>query len=338
MTLGKPSPPQPPDPIETARGATGTNVSTAIANANLNNVNQITPDGSLTFDQTGTFQQFDPTINETFDIPTFTATQTLSPNAQAIKDQTDKAQLNLAGLASDQSSRVGDLLGTNVDLSNEAVESRLFELGSNRLNPLFDEREEATRTRLANQGIQAGSVAHDRATRGDSQARNDAFNELLLRGRGQSVQEQLTKRNQPINEISALLSGSQVSQPNFINAGQGKIPTTDFAGIVNENYNQRLNAFNSQQGSPLGGIASSIIGGLFGLSDERTKKNIKKVGEIEGQNLYRFNYKDEPDSTPKHIGLMAQEVEKTRPDAVKSLFGIKIVDYEKALEERHAAA
>ena len=39
-----------------------------------------------------------------------------------------------------------------------------------------------------------------------------------------------------INEITALLSGSQVAQPQFGNFNQGTIPTTDNAGIINTNF------------------------------------------------------------------------------------------------------
>jgi len=47
--MGKPSPPKPPDPQETAAAQQNTNVNTALANTFLGNVNQITPDGTLTY-------------------------------------------------------------------------------------------------------------------------------------------------------------------------------------------------------------------------------------------------------------------------------------------------
>src|SRR5690606_14878812 len=105
------------------------------------------------------------------------------------------------------------------------------------LDPMLAERREREATRLANQGIRLGSTAYDRAMSLVDQGENDAYNELLLRGRGQAVQERLTERNQPINEISALMSGSQVSQPQFIGSTVGGIPTTDNAGIIS-NYDQ----------------------------------------------------------------------------------------------------
>jgi hypothetical protein len=90
---------------------------------------------------------------------------------------------------------------------------------------------------------------------------------------------------------------------------------------------------------------NALMGGLFGLgsagiygatsgglkfSDRRLKKDIKKIGKTnDGQNLYSYRYKG--DDTPQ-IGLMAQEVEKKKPDAVVTTpSGYKAVDYDKAL-------
>jgi len=319
--------PKPPDPRETAAAQTGTNVTTALANAQLGNVNQITPDGSLTYSESGSRSFTDPNSGATYEIPQYTATQTLSGAQQAIKDQDDAASLNLSGLANQQSGFLKDYMAQPVDLSNEAVESRLYELGSKRLDPRFDRQREQLETRLANQGIGLGTEAYDRAMEGFGQNENDAYNQLLLNGRGQAVQEALTQRNQPINEITALLSGSQVSNPNFVNTQQPQIPTVDYAGLVNQNYQNELGAYNQQQ-AQTGNIISQLgaLPGYF-LSDERAKKDKKKIGSVKG-----MRYKGEPASTPKHTGLMAQEVMKKRPDAVKKgRDGLFSVNYAKAM-------
>ena len=112
MSFLKPDPPQPPDPIRTAAGATATNVGTAVANAQLNNVNQVTPQGALTYSQTGTFQWNDPTTGQTYNIPLSTATQSLSPDQQNLQRLGMQSQTNLAGLASQQSGQLQNLLGT----------------------------------------------------------------------------------------------------------------------------------------------------------------------------------------------------------------------------------
>ena len=76
----------------------------------------------------------------------------------------------------------------------------------------------------------------------------------------------------------------------------------------------------------------NMLGGLFGLgsafimSDKRTKENIKPVGKLMGHKLYSYNYKADETKAPQ-IGVMAQEAERKRPDAVKEIGGIKHVSY-----------
>lgn len=64
-----------------------------------------------------------------------------------------------------------------------------------------------------------------------------------------------------------------------------------------------------------------------GLSDSRVKQIISKVGEHEGINLYRFRYLW---GTDEYVGVVAQDVLKSRPDAVrKSDSGYYFVDYKR---------
>lgn len=90
----------------------------------------------------------------------------------------------------------------------------------------------------------------------------------------------------------------------------------------------------TQQTPAAPNTGSQILGALTALgsiySDERVKENIEAVGKThDGQNIYKYNYKGDPKT---HIGLLAQEVEKKHPEAVSSLGGIKMVDYDKATE------
>lgn len=329
-----PKAPEPPDPKETSAAQTGTNVSTAIANAMLGNVNQVTPDGALTYDQTGTYQHKDPYTGQTFDIPQFTATQTLSEAQQKLKDENDATSLNLAQTANQQSGFFRDYLAEPISLDNEEVEARLYDLGSKRLDPRFERERAAAETRLSNQGIVRGSEAYDREMERLDQAKTDAYNQLILGGRGQAVQEALAERNQPINEITALLSGAQVNQPNFVPTSMPTIPTTDNAGLINANYDQRLKIWQQQAAN-----RSGLLGGLFGLggqlgsaliqrSDRRVKKDIKKIGSAKGHSLYEYRFKGDSPDAPKEIGVMAQDVEKIRPEAVvKNRDGVKMVKY-----------
>lgn len=332
--MDAPSPPPAPDPKAEAAAQATLNQSTATTQQLLNQTNQVTPTGSLTYNQTGQ-NQFTDADGKVITVPQFTATTALTPEQQAIFNTNQGTQANIADIGKAQSARIGDLLGTPLKLGNEATEARLMELGSARLTPQFARDEEALRTRLANSGIRAGSAAFDAEMGNLSQAKNDAINQLLLTGRSQANQELLTERNQPINEITALMSGSQVSNPTFTNTPQAQVGGVDYTGMINNNYNNALKKYQLDQSAN-----NAAMGGMFGLagtglqaammfSDRRLKTDIHKVGKLDsGLPVYSYRYKA---GGPKQIGLMAQDVEKVKPEAVKNVGGYKAVEYDKAV-------
>lgn len=331
--------PEPTDPHETSAASTGTNVSTAIANAFLNNPNEVTQDGTKTVDQTGSYTWTDPYTNQNYTVPRFTTTQTLSPEQQAIKDQQDRAKLGLATVGANQSEFLNDYLGKPVDLSNDATESRLMELGRKRLDPKFADQQASLQTQLSNQGIKLGSAAYQKAMNQFGQTENDAYNQLLLNGRAQATQEALTERNQPINEITALLSGSQVSQPSWAGMTGSTIPTTDNAGIISNYDNQKMAAYQQNQaaiGGLFGGVGNFLGAGtkpwIMG-SDERMKEDKHRIGETDdGLGIYTYRYKG---SDQPQIGLMAQEVKKTKPEAIVNRpDGLMALNYDIALKKK----
>lgn len=257
--MKSPKPPPAPDPKATAQAQTGTNIDTAIAQQLVNMTGQNTPQGSLSYDQSG-FTTFTGSDGKTYQIPKFTANQTLSAGQQELYDIGMGTEKNLAQMGQDQSAKIASLLSQPVNLSNDATEARLMELGSKRLDPQFARDEAALRTRLINQGVREGSDAYNAEMTRFDQGRADARNQLLLGGRGQAVQEALTERNQPINEITALMSGSQVSQPNFTSTPQSGVAGTDYAGMVRDKY--AADQANYQQKVQQ---QQAALGGLFGL-------------------------------------------------------------------------
>lgn len=329
-----PSTPPPPDPVQTAAAQAGANRDTAITQGLLNMTNQVGPDGTLTYNKIGDETLTDSLTGKTYNIPRYEAVTSLSPSGQRINDINNQTQENIATIGRDQSARIGDLLGKPVTLDNEATEARLMELGSKRLDPRFAREEEALRTRLVNQGLRPGTAAFDAEMSNFSQGRNDAYNQLALTGRGQAVQELLAERNQPINEISALLSGSQVSQPNFINTPQTQVAGTDYQGAVYNSYNAQV-----QQAQQKAQSQNAMLGGLFGLagtlggaylrSDRRLKSDIRHVGTLHnGLPVYSYFIDGRHE-----IGLMADEVRKVKPEAVKRMAnGFDAVNYEQAVQ------
>jgi hypothetical protein len=89
-------------------------------------------------------------------------------------------------------------------------------------------------------------------------------------------------------------------------------------------------------GPSSGGSGGSGLLGLLGLiSDRRMKEDIEQVGALfDGTPVYRFRYIGHP---VFHIGLMAQDIEDDRPEAVIEIDGVKRVDYRAATERAVAA-
>jgi hypothetical protein len=88
------------------------------------------------------------------------------------------------------------------------------------------------------------------------------------------------------------------------------------------------------------GVGNLLKGGtMFApfLSEDTEKTDVKKIGEVPGKplGLFAYRYKGDPKTYPKVVGIMASEVEKYRPEAVKVIGKGKkrrrVVDYTKAL-------
>jgi hypothetical protein len=441
MSFLFPDQPTPPNPLVTAAAQTGTNVSTGVANAFLNNVNQNTPSGSLRYDVTGNYGWTDPATGSTYQIPTFTSTQSLSPQQQAIQSQTDAAKMNMAGMANSLSGNVANELSTpfstagapaagnpygisslpaaatsfnagnpvQTSLGNYGQQQSTFGDAGNitgsygpgsegltgftqqvqqalmgQINPQLDIQKNQLQQQLADQGIRyaaqqqaytqaqgrgqfaneaqmqnyaqalgAGSFANQAigqqfgqnaqmATFGNAglaqqQAQQQAAFNAAQTARNQYMQEQYAQRNQPINEISSLMSGSQVSQPNWLNAPQSQIPTTDVGGLINQNFAQQQQNYQQQSAN-----YNNLIGGVLGLgagylkSDRRAKENITKMGSVWTTDvdhdetpktrlpIYAYSYKDDPSAT-QHVGPMAQDVEQSDRGAVTTIGGTKYI-------------
>lgn len=291
--MGK-SAPKVPDPIDTAKAQTKSNIDTAVAQTNLNQVDQSSPVGTVKYTKIGT--NADGT-------PKYQATQSLSAPVQKVFDNATSAA------------------GTPVDLSNGATEARLMELGRTRLDPILAQRRQANETDLINRGIRPGSTNYGQAQDIQNQAETDAYNQLLLSGRQQSVSEALAQHNSPINDYAALSgTGQQISTP------QTGVAGTDVAGLINSNYATQAQQYQQQQ--------SDMWGGLFGLgkaafglfSDKRLKTNIKPTGaKVAGVPVKTWNWKGtgEPGA-----GVIAQELERKHPDMVHmDPSGYRKVDY-----------
>lgn len=300
------SSPKPPDPYATAAAQTQSNRETAQYQQQLNMTNQYTPTGNIEYTQNGTWTDGSPRYN---------ATTSLSPGQQAIFDQTQAASLNHGTIANEQSGRIRDYLNTPFEFNNQDAENWAYDLGSQRLDPRFAREQDALRTQLISSGIRPGTAAYDQQISQLGQTKNDAYNQLMLGGRQQAYTEALSQRNQPLNEINALMSGSQVAMPTFANTPQTNVAGTDIAGLINQNYQQRASQSNAAMGG-LFGLAGSL-GSAFMMSDLRLKTSIQSVGHTLGLPVYEYRYIWDRITEPLRRGVMAQDVIKIYPNAVQ---------------------
>ena len=332
--------PDPTPPRETSAAATGTNVSTAIANNIMGNTNTYGPDGSTTFTQSGEYTWKDPYTGQSYTVPKFDQNTTLSETGQKIYDQTNATKLNTATLANNQSSFLNSYMAKPFNYDDSTHEKWATGYYDKLNADKIAQDNERLKTQLANSGIRMGSAAYDSALQSQNKSQSTARDQFTLDSLGQGFGMAQATRNQPINEITALMSGSQVSQPQSQGFQFSRIPTTDNAGIINNYDQQKLAAWQQNQAS-LGGLFN-LGASMVKLSDRRAKTDIEKTGAItikgdDGKShktsTYEYRYKWQGKDEPKHQGVMAQNLMKVKPSAVMQLgSGLKAVDYSKVME------
>jgi hypothetical protein len=216
-----------------------------------------------------------PNINDFYtkgDQDTWTATQTLSPAEQAKLDKNNNLSLGLLDTAQLGLGGVNSALSKGFDFN--ALPAQQVNAGQTaqdaieaRLNPQFAQSEDALRTRLANQGVTAGSQAWDNEFRNFNQGKNDAYSQAALQGisvgqqaRQQALQEQEFGRTEGLNMVNALRTGNQVQQPNFVNTPQQATTAgADLLGATNAQYQAQsgnVNAQNAQSANTTNGLIS----------------------------------------------------------------------------------
>jgi len=293
-----PSAPAAPDYAGAAVAQGAANKETAVAQARLNNPNIYSPYGNQTVtwgtpDATGVAQ---PTIN-----------QTLTPEAQRALTAQQNLQANLAtlggqsyGTAFDVMSKPFDYRGqVQTSLNTSGVAKMPVNAGTtgqeaimSRLEPSLAQNRVSTETQLVNQGLRPGTEAYDNAINLLSQQENDQRTQAVLQGLGldisantqgynqalqsgqfantaqqQALAQAIQQRQMPLNEVNALVEGSQIQNPQF-GAYQGSnvalapiANATTLQGQFDQNtYNQNVGSYN-QQLAGLYSLGSSAAGG-----------------------------------------------------------------------------
>lgn len=278
--------------------------------------------------------------------------QTLSPAEQNIYNKNVQQRTNIGDVGITGSEALKDIIGQKIDFSGApavgdgaATRSKVYDALMGRVNEDTANQRDQRNSELIAAGIRPGTKAYDDAQNLISRQFNDARGNAEInagnaanqqfgmdtQNRQQYISELLAQRQTPLNEINALMSGSQVNNPFAGNLGYqagGAVQPAPVFNAAQQQGQADLNAWNAQQSG-----ANSMMGGLFSLgaagvtkwSDRRLKRNIVKIGEyLNGLAKYSFTYI----WGEKAIGAMADEVEKLIPDAVMTHSnGYKMVNY-----------
>lgn len=353
MGKSAPSPPPAPDPRVAANAQTAGNVATAQANTIMGNANERTPLGNVNYNVIGRETVFNPDSGQSYEIPRYERVETLSPEQQRLFDQQTRLGQDLNDLAINQTSRISGLIGEPISLDGlpnapsdmSAYRSQVEQAMLERMNPQLDRDRTALETQLVNQGLQRGSEAFNRSLDEARRQANDARTGIFLASgdesrreaeqqaiaRERALQERLVPRNQSINEITSLMSGGQVTMPQFTpfrGAQMSEVPIADMmyrsAEMERQNWmaSQQMNA---QSRAGMFGALGNIGAGLFRFSDRRLKRDIRAMGiGAHGLTVYAFRYAWDD---AEHVGYMADEVRAVRPDAVATVAGFDAVNY-----------
>lgn len=234
--MSKPSAPTPPNPVATAQAQEGTNIGTAVAQSELNNVNQIGPYGSTTFNQTGGY--VDPQSGQW--IPQFTESTSLNPLEQAILTGTQQAGASLVPTAQTLANQAGGTATTPLNVNQTAnnatiaggpqaldqpVAQAAFNASTAFLDPTFQQQQTDLQDQLARQGIPLGSQGYGNAENQLQNTQNNALTAeannavvtganqannmfgLALQGQNQNLAQQQTVQSNPLTMLSMLYGG-----------------------------------------------------------------------------------------------------------------------------------
>lgn len=257
--MSKGSAPAAPDYRGAAQETAAGNLDAAKYATQANRANQVTPYGSLNWANDGN-NNWTQSIN-------------LTPQGQALLDQDQRTSQGLSSLQDTATSSVAgqQARGWN-DSSLAPVSINPGETAQDaimrRQQPMLDRSRNSAETRMANQGIQQGSEAWKNAQDDIGRQENDAYSQAALQGiqtgqqaRQQGIQEQQYFNSRDLNNLNALRSGSQVTNPQFGSYAQQQTTSgPDYMGAAQAGYGAQMDQYNAQQAS-----SGGLMKGLFSL-------------------------------------------------------------------------
>ena len=269
------SAPKSPNPATVIPLEGAENRKTALATSMLFNPNVSNPYGTQKTQFT-----IDPTTGNY--IPN--TTQTYSPSQQAIFNQEQALQQKLGAMGNEVASDAASTLSQPLNFDSAsampgdatATRDKVMAAMMGRVNEDTGKTRDQLNSELIAAGIPPGSKAYaDRMAlvdRGYNDARNQAFLAsgaeasrdfgMGMQGRQQGITEILAQRQQPLNEINALRTGSQVAPLQFSGVQGSAIKPPDVAGAYQNQYMGQMDAYNAKVGQQ--NATMNTIGSLAG--------------------------------------------------------------------------
>ena len=250
-----PSPPPAPDYAGAAAATSAGNVENTRLATKANRVDQYTPYGNMEY-----------TSGVGGDEDRWRLDYNLSPVGQQLLDYQNQASLGLGQQTGQALDRVNQGLSQPFDYSSVGdVQNAAQNAVTSRLDPMWQQREQQMNTQLINQGLRPGTEAYSNASRDFNVGRNDAYQQAIMAGINtmpQTYQMASALRNQPLNELNALRTGAQVTNPQFQQAPQQQTaPGANMLGAAQSQYGGALDGYNAQVGQD-----NAMTSGLFSLA------------------------------------------------------------------------
>lgn len=235
--------------------------------------------------------------------------------------------------------------GNGDEARQQAIDSA-YSQATSRLDPMYQQREDAMRTRLLNQGLTEGSEAYNQQMAALGRERNDAYTGAMNMAIGQgtaagdsvfrnnlaaaqarygsdttarqtALAEALRARGMPLEEMGSMQNF--LSMPGYSNATGYQSPQYLNSAIAQDNAKlgqwQATNQATSDMWNSMMQFGGTLAS-MYAMSDERVKLNVERLDEeaLPGVPLATFEYSSEPGV--RYRGVIAQDVVRERPDLV----------------------
>lgn len=257
------APPPAPDYTGAAVATAAGNADAARVATKANRLNQYTPYGNVTYT---------PGVGGDQDV--WRSDISLSPTGQQLLDLQNQSSVSFGNQAVKGLQRVDESLSKPFDFSSvQDVADRAYGNYTARLDPQWQRNDAALESKLRNQGIPVGSEAWTAAMSDQAHAKNDAYTQANTAAIGTmpaSYQLATALRQQPLNEVNALRTGSQVTTPQFSAPGQQQTTAgPNYLGAAQSQGQYAGNIYNqemAQQNAMMQGLFSvgaAAAGGYF---------------------------------------------------------------------------